>query len=657
MLKVCIIQINNSFSGQYYFPYAAGLLEAYALANCNSAAEIEFLDPIFKREPVDLIIPKITDADVVGFSVYVWNHEICLRIARQLKQVNSKVTILFGGPHVPDNAEEYIRENNFIDICLHGEGEATFAEVLDTIVDGKTFHNIGSLSFLDIGNRYVRTPNRKRLNDLNLIPSPYLTGRFNKIMKDNPDYSWIGLWETNRGCPFKCTFCDWGSATAAKVYKFDLDRIYAEIKWFSENKVEFIFCCDANFGMLERDIDIVNVVKLEKEKTGYPQSLSVQSTKNATDRAFVTQKILADAGLNKGVSLSMQSMDEATLSNIKRDNISLETYNELQNRFTKANIETYSDLILALPGETYHSLLKGIDKIIDSGQHNRIQFNNLSILPNSEMGNPEYQKQFGMETISSVITNFHGVKSQAGEIEELQKLVVATKSMPREDWLQTRSMCFLISFLYFDKLLQIPIILIRKILDRPFSTIFSAFYNADATEYPMIKELIGFFRAHAEDMQNGGSEYVFSEKWLGIYWPADEYSYIKLVDEAKIDDFYVEATRLLQCLAPADRKSEMLTNLINEAVIVNRTLLKLPYPEKDVELSLSFDILGYYKEALTSNNEIVVTPQEKTIIIPKSQFTYDSFNDWARFVVWYGNKKGAYLITQRDIDKQLAGIF
>ena len=88
----------------------------------------------------------------------------------------------------------------------------------------------------------------------------------------------------------------------------------------------------------------------------------------------------------------MQSLDPVTLHNIKRDNISLQTYDTLQKLFTKNNVTTYSDLILALPGETFDSFTGGVSNLIQNGQHNRIQFNNLSILPNSEIGESKYQK-------------------------------------------------------------------------------------------------------------------------------------------------------------------------------------------------------------------------------------------------------------------------
>ena len=59
---------------------------------------------------------------------------------------------------------------------------------------------------------------------MNEIPSPFIEGYFDGLVKDNPDERWIGLWETNRGCPFSCTFCDWGVGFKKKVSKHNIKR-------------------------------------------------------------------------------------------------------------------------------------------------------------------------------------------------------------------------------------------------------------------------------------------------------------------------------------------------------------------------------------------------------------------------------------------------
>ena len=65
-------------------------------------------------------------ADIVGFSLYSWNEQISLLIAKKLKAINKNIKIIFGGPQVPNNAEEFLRNYKFIDYVVHGEGEKVF---------------------------------------------------------------------------------------------------------------------------------------------------------------------------------------------------------------------------------------------------------------------------------------------------------------------------------------------------------------------------------------------------------------------------------------------------------------------------------------------------------------------------------------------------
>ncbi len=455
MVRIGLVQINNSFSGQNYLPYSIACLQSYAERRLPPG-KFDFLPMIYKRIPVSEIVERLEGADVIGFSAYVWNARISLEAARRIKQLHPNRLVIFGGPHVPDHAESFLRSNPFIDLVVHNEGEKTFVELLSRLPE-RDWGGIRGISYIDAAGNFVRAAPVERMRDLEELPSPFLNGIFDDLIASNPDEQWIGLWETNRGCPFQCTFCDWGSATAGKVTKFEFDRLHRELDWFAAREVKYIFVCDANFGIQKRDVEIAEAVAAIRERTGFPHGFSVQNTKNATERAYQTQKILADAKLNKGVALSMQSLDPTTLKNIKRDNISLETYFELARRFTADKVETYSDIILGLPGETYDTFRNGVDKLIRLGQHNRVQFNNLTILPNAEMGNPDYLEKFGMVTVQSEIINIHGTREEMpDDVPEVQDLVIATCSLSPEDWRKTRVFGWMAAFLHFDKLLQLP---------------------------------------------------------------------------------------------------------------------------------------------------------------------------------------------------------
>ncbi|MCX6896251.1 MAG: cobalamin-dependent protein [Verrucomicrobia bacterium] len=384
-LKIGLVQINNSFSGQSYLPYSTGLLQSYATHHHPAPHTLQFLLPIFQRLRVEEAVDQLAGADLVLFSTYVWNIRISSEIAKRLKAKHPHIGIVFGGPQVPDRAEKFVHDHPYVDLVVHGEGEKI---TLDLLLHWKSrdWSKLAGVSYLTAAGKFQNNPKGERIKDINVVPSPFLTGVFDPIMQANPDQKWIALWETNRGCPFSCTFCDWGSSTQSRVFQFEIERLKQEAHWFADKKIDFVFCCDSNFGILPRDVDLAQFVADVKKSRGYPSALSVQNTKNATERAYLVQKILSDSGLNKGVTLSMQSVDKTTLKNIKRDNISLETYSELQRRFTRDKVETYTDLILGLPGETYESFKAGIATVMESGQHNRIQFNDCSILPNAEMG-------------------------------------------------------------------------------------------------------------------------------------------------------------------------------------------------------------------------------------------------------------------------------
>ncbi len=639
-IRVGLVQINNSFSNQNYLPYSVGLLQAYAQAYASTPSRYEFLLPIYCRLPVATAIEHLRGATIIAFSTYVWNIKLSLEIARRIKQEQPDTLIVFGGPQVPDRAEAFLRQNPFIDVACHNEGEAVFLDILEQC-PGRDWSAIGSISYLTADGSFHHHPRQDRIDDLSTIPSPYLSGVFEPLMQANPQEQWIALWETNRGCPFSCTFCDWGSATQSKVYTFDLERLMREVDWFADHQVQFIFCCDANFGILPRDLEIAQYVAATKQTRGYPIALSVQNTKNATERSYQVQKLLADAGLNKGVTIAMQSLDPGTLKSVKRHNISLNSFQELQRRFTRDHVETYTDIILGLPGETYDSFFDGISQAIANGQHNRIQFNNLSILPNAEMGDPAYQQKYGMVTVESRIVNIHGsLMASEDAIDETQQLVIATSTTPPDDWCKTRALSWMVALLHFDKLLQIPLIVLHEVCALSYRELFEVFMESDLAHFPVLAEIRDFFWEKARDIQNGGEEYCNSAEWLNIWWPADEYIFIKLSVEGKLEAFYREAEQLLNQFL-GDRFMQI-PAILHEAILLNRSLVNQPFQTSDLTIDLSYNIWEFY-QAVRQGLAIPLDQEPRRYAIDRTTNTVHNWDDWYREVVWYGNKKGAYL--------------
>jgi tRNA A37 methylthiotransferase MiaB len=637
-VQIGVVQINSAFSGQSYLPYVAGMLQASTERFASRPERFQFLLPLYKRQHVDSSVAHLAPAHIAAFSTYVWNFRVSLAIAERLKAVDPDKLIVFGGPHVPDRIDDFLDRYPFVDVIVHSEGERVFVDLIEAFPHND-WSEIPGISYRDEAGRRVTNPKAPRFANLEEIPSPYLKGTFDALMQAHPDEQWIVLWETNRGCPFQCTFCDWGSMTQSKVLRFEMERLQAEIAWISAHEINYVYCCDANFGILPRDIELVESVARHKAETGFPRVMGVQNTKNATDRAYTAQKILTEAGLTNGVDLALQSVDSHTLEIIKRKNISLDSYEDLQQRFTRDGIATFSDIILGLPGETYDSFASGVSHVIANGQHNRIQFNTLSILPNAELGDPDYQARHGVVTVETRTLNTHGMVTEFDDgVFETQQMVVATAAMPADDWRRARVFAWLTAFLHFDKILQVPLIMAHRSTGLSFRELIEAFCEVDGQSYPLLGEIRDHFAAQAMTMQQGGPEYEFSAEWLGIYWPQDEHMLIQLSVENRLDPFYEEAGRLLLSLG-AERMS---ARLMTDAVRFNRALLKQPFLEKDCELQLDHDLLPYYR-AVLHNEEPQLVENPTRYRIERSPRVWTSWADWMREVVWYGNKSGAYL--------------
>jgi len=645
--KIGLVQINNSFVNACYFPYSVGLLQTYFQKHSEASKEFEFLLPLYLRIPVSQATAYFQEVSILGISLYVWNVSYSLAIAKQLKKINPEILIVAGGPHVPDLSENFLRINSFIDVACHGEGEKAFLQIVENY-HTRNWENIPSISYLKHRD-FIKQQKIERISDLSSVYSPYVENVFDELVHMNTRHKWIGLLETNRGCPFSCSYCEWGASTYRKLNVFDISKIKQEIEWFAKNKIEFIFCCDANYGILERDIDITQYVIDSNQKWEYPIAFSVQNTKNSTDRSYLIQHMLSNAGLNKGVNLALQTVDKETLKNIRRHNISLNVFHNLQKKFNKDQIPTFTDMILALPGETYESFIHGICKIIQNGQHNKIQFINLSILPNSEMGNIEYQKKYDLDIIQTKIVNIHGVDDNQGNTDEFQEIVIATKTMSRNDWIKSRVISWMISFLYFDKIFQLPIIIAHKFGNQSYKNIFEAFTADVCSHYKTINGIVEFFISEAKQIQNGeATEYFLSKEDLNIYWPHDEYIFIKLSKENKIDSFYKEASKLLESLLSV--KDDQTKELLNESVRLNKCLLKQPYIKENIKIKMKSNIYDFYKDYLQGNDCTLQNNKNFFYNIDRTSNVWSDWTTWAQEVVWYGNKKGSYLYPIISVD-------
>ena len=127
---------------------------------------------------------------------------------------------------------------------------------------------------------------------------------------------------------------------------------------------------------------------------------------------------------------------------------------------------------------------------------------------------------------------------------ETQELVVSTKTLPKEEWINTRVYASISEFIYFNKLLQIPLLLIHKICKVKFRELFETFIN-EVDDYKVLNLIRKNFITHAQKIIDGKPEFIYHKGWLDIYWPPGELEFIRLVEKDILKVFYTECYNLL----------------------------------------------------------------------------------------------------------------
>jgi radical SAM superfamily enzyme YgiQ (UPF0313 family) len=416
----------------YYLPYSVGVLWTYATRFPTVKDNYKLGAIIWRRDFIAGVLEEFKDYDVVAFSTYVWNKGYCYEVAKQLRAINPKCLILFGGPEPAIEDHEIFVKHPYIDAIACFEGEITFTETLIAYHDSTPLADVPGL-LINVNQTAVKTAKRERIDDINDIPSPHLTGFFDEIIAANPDVEWNAVIETNRGCPYQCTFCDWGSLTYNKVKKFEMDRVLDELEWIGKHKVGFITIADANFGIFpERDNVIADKLIEIQKNYGYPNAYTISWAKNQKADVLSIVKKLVNNGSRGGLTVSVQSLDDGVLKIIKRNNMAINQIEDIFAECDKENIPVVSELILGLPGETALSWRENYYKLFRANNHTGISTYNAQLLENSEL-NLTQRKFYKIDTV--IVRDYLCGTEHEEDIEEGVEVVKSTRDMPYKDLL------------------------------------------------------------------------------------------------------------------------------------------------------------------------------------------------------------------------------
>jgi len=414
---------------------------------------------LFKQPQILLDELAIHNPRIIGFSNYVWNANLALKIAELIKKTYPDIVIIFGGPNISSDKEElndYLLEHRYIDYVVLKEGESGLINLITFLIKKNRINFveeneiIKSVAYLNSNQELIKG-DLERFMNLEALPSPYLSGKLDEWL----DGKWLPVIQTNRGCPFTCTFCTEGQTYWSKVRKKPINILENELNYIAEKVTQNEFhrndllIADSNFGMYDQDLEIARAIASIQSKFDFPAYINVATGKNKKEKVLEVAAIVKGAMKLAG---SVQSLDSKVLLNIKRDNIQPESLMDMALEASKIGTNTYSEVILGLPGDTIEAHLSTLQKLIDAG-FTTIAMYQMMLLPATEMDKKETRKEYGFVSRFRILPRCFGTYyflENEINIAEIEEIVIAHNSLSVEDYLYCRRFNLITTIFYND---------------------------------------------------------------------------------------------------------------------------------------------------------------------------------------------------------------
>ena len=597
----------------------------FLAANLKKQFKHELEIQLFKSPMEVLQAIKEQPPDILGFSNYCWNLELSYFILDSVKTKNPNVLTVMGGPNFPKTSEgqySFLTNRPAIDLYVFQEGELSFCSLIGKMMNnGMDVNKIkrepveGCLHLSPETGSLLAGGLYPRIKALDELPSPYLDGFMDKFFKTNLN----PFIQTNRGCPFTCTFCHEGEQYYSGVNSFSVDRVVEELDYISHHiqSQSVLSIADSNFGMYKRDVEICKKIRQIQDLKHYPRHINVTTGKNRPDTILE-----AITTLEKGTLImlaSVQSLEPTVLENIKRKNIEWNAYIDIQQRLHEMDPDytSMAEVIIPLPGETRESFFESIRKLIDAGVDAILPYT-LMMLNGTYLSSKEERDKYGYTTKYRIIPRGFG-EYDGSKLMEIEEVGVAHRDMPFEDYKLCRKMACLLSLVYNRKSFKELFKYLKESNIDIFEYLLFCYNNTDQAP-SKVKQLFDDFLVETEEELWDSREELLAfynhdknfEKLISgeiggnllqKYWVRGVgFNFKPLADYI----FDMALSFISNCQELDDRRMEEISLELNEikkyTLIVRDNLFDIVSEMKKEEVHAEFDIVGWIQD---KNNKIL----------------------------------------------------
>lgn len=400
--------------------------------------------------------------DILAVSIYVWNKVYFKVLCEAIKKRLPNITIVAGGPELDAHKNnDFFKNNPWYDYVIYGDGEKAFTTLLDKLAGFdvevvNVVSNNGTVYPHEVFNdksALKESPYLKYSEEIKIVLNNFRNGYIEKFGR-RP--TMIAVWETTKGCPYACTFCDWSSGLHNKVRFWgnktevinnaERPAYEKELDLFTELKFDMIQWSNPNVGLTPQDAEIVEYWCKSKERNpDTPLSFILQLSKVKKDVSHNLYKKMIKAGLENRLKFDVQDLDPAVIENLDRPEIPWSEHRVMIKEFIDefpeiaGNFKSKINYIWGLPGQTLKHYDHNLIETTELGFQTHYFY--FEMLPNSPAAVPEYIKKHNLNIEKIYVTHLQIPKYVTELTPEVLKtyfteanLITSSYSMNKKEW-------------------------------------------------------------------------------------------------------------------------------------------------------------------------------------------------------------------------------